>query len=330
MKKKMSFLLCICIMLISFVGCSSNAVSTSSSSGKSVKILLSFTKEENNTFRDTLAEGASSYAKSVGADLNIEDPQGSIEKQVEQFKNAKQNGYSAIICIPENVDTARQLMAAAGDLPIIFVNKCPDEGVLVEDKYIYVGSNEEVAGKYQAEYILEKFASKDEINVVLLKGEKGHSATIGRTNMFIETLNNSEKKVNIIFNDFADFSANVAKDKFNVFLSTNQEFDVVAGNNDAIALGVIESCIENNIDASKLEILGVDATAEGCNAIVEGQMKFTVYQSALGQGEYTARAAIGLATSGTIKGIEHSADDLKHIWIPFEKVDSSNVQKYIN
>ena len=42
--------------------------------------------------------------------------------------------------------------------------------MLEPDKYIYVGSDEGVAGQYQAEYILDQMSDKDEINVVLFKG----------------------------------------------------------------------------------------------------------------------------------------------------------------
>lgn len=328
MRKGISYLLSIIIVSLCFTGCGNGK--SNASNGKGIKILFSYTEEDDNSFRDTLSENAKSYADSVGAILDVQDPEGSIENQVEQFKSAKEKGYSAIICIPENVDTARQLMAAADDLPIIFVNKSPDESVLEEDKYIYVGSNEEVAGKYQAEYILEKFASKSEINIALLKGEKGHSATIGRTNSFIEVLNNSDKKVNIIFNDFADFSTDGAQSQFNVFLSTGQEVDVIACNNDAMSIGVINALRENGIEPSNIPVLGVDATSAGCKAIVDGDMVFTVYQSAAGQGEYTARVAIALATSGTIKDLEYVDEDGKHIWIPFEKVDSSNAKEYMN
>lgn len=304
-----------------FTGCQSGNLSSKTN----IKILFSYTKEVGNNFRDILAENASTYAKSVGSEVVIEESEGSIEKQVEQFKNAKSNGYGAIICIPEDEETAKQLIAAAGDIPIIFLNKSPDEDVLVKDKYIYVGSNEEIAGQYQAEYILEKLSSQDNINVVLLKGEKGHSATIGRTNKFVELLNDSGKNIDIVFNDYADFSVDAAKASFNVFLSTGKTADVVACNNDAMAIGVIEACKENNIDLSSIMILGVDATDDGRNAIINGDMQFTVNQPANLQGEYAARAAIELATKGTIENVDYVDEGLKHIWVPFEKVDKSNV-----
>mgnify|MGYP002538283215 CR=1 FL=1 len=64
--------------------------------------------------------------------------------------------------------------------------------------------------KLQAEYVLDKMASKDEINVVIFKGEKNHSATKGRTEALKTAFKNSGKKVNIVFEDYADWSTDKA------------------------------------------------------------------------------------------------------------------------
>ena len=55
---------------------------------------------------------------------------------------------------------------------------------------------------------------------------------------------------------------------------------------------------------------------------------FTVYQPAKGQGEYVIKAAAELAKGGSISGIEGATKDNKYVYVPFEKVTSSNVSQY--
>ncbi|MFR1950619.1 MAG: hypothetical protein ACLS3D_11815 [Roseburia hominis] len=57
-------------------------------------------------------------------------------------------------------------------------------------------------------------------------------------------------------------------------------------------------------------------------------MAFTVYQSGSGQGEAAVKAAIALGSGGTTQGMEGLSDDGLYVWVPFEKVDSSNVADY--
>ena len=97
------------------------------------------------------------------------------------------------LCGLVSPDIAAEAKAAAGDVPVVFINNAPPDSQLEKDRYIYVASDEFMAGQYQAEYILEKFSSKDEINVVILKGPKGASGTTGRTNGLKRTLKASGK-----------------------------------------------------------------------------------------------------------------------------------------
>lgn len=322
MGRKMSLWLAIVMIVVSVSGCGQNAVG-----GKS-GIKIFFSLNQMDTFRQTLVDSAAEQAAQMGAQFVMEDAEGSIEKQVEQLKAAAAQNYDVIICSPVSVDTAVQLKMSAGDIPIVFVNSCPDEKHLQEGKYIYVGSSEQVAGQFQAEYVLDKLSGRQEINVVLIKGPASHSATEGRTTGVKRTLEASGKQIHYVFEDSANWDTGQAQKLFELFLRTGVSADCVICNNDSMALGVMEACRNNGIDCSTLPILGVDATADGCEAIRSGDMAFTVYQSGSGQGHAAVDAAIQLVGSGSVKDIEGSTEDGKYVWVDFERVDSSNVSNY--
>lgn len=326
MRKKLGILLSLVMFGMSMLtGCGSGS---GASSNEDVKILLVL--NQMDSFRETLVAAARDTAEAEGVQFEFKDAEGSIENQVNYLKSAKAEGYNVILCSPINAETVVELKASAGDIPIVFINSCPDEKQLKEGKYLYAGSDEFVAGQFQAEYVLSKLANRQEINVVLLKGERAHSATSGRTNGVKQTLESSGKKINYVFEDYADWDQNLAKHLFEIFLRTGSPVDCVLCENDSMAIGVIEACKEANIDLSTLPVLGVDATADGCAAIKTGDMAFTVCQSGVGQGRAAVQAAIRFAQGESVDSLEGVSEDGKYVWVPFEKVDSTNVAKYSN
>ncbi len=326
MRKKLGILLSVVMIgMLALTGCGSDS---GVASNKDIKILLVL--NQMDSFRETLVAAARNTAEAEGVQLDFKDAEGSIEKQVNYLKSAEAEGYNVILCSPVSAETVVELKASAGDIPIVFINSCPDEKQLKEGKYVYAGSDEYVAGQFQAEYVLGKLADRQEINVVLLKGEKAHSATNGRTKGVKQTLESSGKTINYVFEDYADWNQELSKHLFETFLRTGSPVDCVLCENDSMALGVIEACKEANIDLSTLPVLGVDATADGCAAIKNGEMAFTVCQSGAGQGEAAVKAAIQFAKGESVDSLEGVSEDGKYVWVPFEKVDSTNVSQYSN
>lgn len=111
-----------------------------------------------------------------------------------QLKQGVKEKYDAILCRHVDTDTAQEMEVVAKEIPIVFFNARPSNDLLVPNRFIYVGSSELTAGKYQAEHILDKLSYLDEMNVMILRGENGNSAAQERTLALEETLKKSDKK----------------------------------------------------------------------------------------------------------------------------------------
>lgn len=301
-------------------GCGNNTNSSGS-------IRIYYAAIESGDYYEGWSDSLNEQAQQHGYTFDVGYAEQSIETQVAQIKSARE-GCDVFLCGPVSADIVTEIEAAAGDLPIVFLNNAPDDDQLQKDKYIYVASDEYMAGQYQAEYILEKFADKEEINVMILKGPKGASGAVGRTNGLKQTLKNSGKKINYVFEDYANWSTDTAKELTGIFLRTGRPVDCVAANNDDMALGSVSAFEDAGIDTSSVLFLGVDASSGGCQAIADGRMDFTAYQPMDDQMASAIEAAGILAEGGSIKDMEGATEDGKYILIPFEKVNSSNVAQY--
>ncbi len=267
-------------------------------------------------------------AAAHGAAFEAGYAQNSVETQEAQIKSAVVSGCDVLLCGPVSPDTVTEIKAAAGDTPIVFINNAPKDRALEKDRYIYVASDEYMAGQYQAEYILEKFGQKEEINVVLLKGPKDASGAAGRTKGLKQTLKASGKTIHYVFEDYADWNQDKAQELTAMFLKTGQPVDCVAANNDDMALGSLSAFEQAGRSTESVLFLGVDASAGGCQAIAEGRMDFTVYQPTAAQISAAVEAADRLASGRSVADLEGASADGKYILIPFERVDSQNVTQY--
>ncbi len=324
MKKKTAVILILAMMSCLLAGC--KVGSFTEGNGDSVKALMILSTED--TYREMVAKEAQDIAKDRGMQLDLVIGDGTSDTQVKTIKDAVAKGYNVIICNPADTATALQLEIAAEDTPMVFFNSCPDERLLKKGQYVYVGSNEQDAGTFQAEYALDKLSGKDTLNVVIIEGENGHSATKGRTSAVKNVLKASGKKINYVFADYADWDKDKAKNLFDIVLKTGRTVDCIICNNDEMALGVIESCKSNKIDPSSFLILGVDATAGGCEAIENGDMGFTVCQSASGQGKACVDAAMALVEGQDLTKVEYAMDNGIYVYVPFEPVSAQNVTEY--
>lgn len=309
------------------VGCGSSNSGASTGSGGGIKALYS--GPPSDTFKQMLMDSLQEAAAEEGMTLDIGAACESVNDQVEQIKDAVASGYNAIVCLPVDRSTALQLEVAAGDLPIIYVNGVPDEQFLKPNKYMAVSSYEYTAGEFQAEYVWNKLGKPSSINAVIIRGELTHNASIQRSLSVKNWLREQGVTVNIVFDDTANWSPQEAEDVFNIFLQTGQPFDAIFCNNDDMALGVVEAMKAAGYDLNKIPVVGVDATAAGCESIAKGEMQFTVFQSAKGQAHMAVQVVEQVVKNGQVEGLEGLTEDGLYVWVPFEPVTSSNVKDYM-
>lgn len=321
MMKKTKAVFMASVMAVMFLsGCQSKSVSNG-------RVNIYYAAIESGDYYEGWADQLKEQAQKQGADFEVGYAEKSIETQAAQIKSAAE-GSSVILCGPVSADIVSELKAAAKDTPIVFINNAPDDSQLEKDRYIYVASDEYMAGQYQAEYILQQYAGRDEINVAILKGPRDASGAAGRTNGLKKTLKASGKKINYVFEDYAGWSSDTAKEFMEMFLKTGSPVDCVAANNDDMALGAAEAFEEAGYDMDSVLFLGVDASEGGCQGIVDGRMDFTVYQPMSSQIAAAVEAAVKLSGGESVSEIDCASKDGKYILLPFEKVDAANVSQY--
>ena len=260
-----------------------------------------------------------------GVNLQVEDAQNDVAKQLDQIKNFVASGVDAIIVNP--VDTsATQAMsdaAAAGNIPLVYVNREPVNVDTLPDNQAFVASNEKDSGTLETKEVCRLFkeAGKTEANVYVIMGELSNQAAVQRTADIDDVIATPECSfIKIIDKQTSNWQRDQAQNLMTNWLSTGTKFDGVIANNDESAIGAIQAMKAAGIDMKSVVVGGVDATQDALAAMQAGDLDATVFQDAAGQGKGSVDAALKLA-----KG---EAVDQK-VYIPFQLVTPANIGDFL-
>ena len=270
----------------------------------------------------------------MGVNLVTQDANNDSSKLIQYIETAKTDGQKAIIINMVDPGTAAQCVEAAGDMYVVFVNRYPSDDSVLNEKVVYVGSDENTSGKYQGEALAEYFKAegKTDIKYILLNGTLGQTSTTLRTESVLKALEDNGINAEEASAPLAcDYDRAEAQTQISPLLETT-EYDCIIANNDAMALGAVEAMKDHNLDPSSLPIVGIDATADGCAAVKSGEMYMTVFQNANGQGAAAIQAAINLINGDDLAantGYEVDDENASILWVPFEPVNADNVDDYM-
>lgn len=280
----------------------------------------------DDNFQTLLRTGMENMAAERGVEVQLEDAQYDVAKQLDQINNFVASGVDAIIVTVVDSSSATALSAAAeaGGVPLIYVNIEPGNVDSLPDNQAFVGSNEiesGTMGAYEACVQLRAAGKSGGATGYILSGNFIHQAAVQRTKDVQDVL--AMDMCNFINIDGAEegmWSRDTAQDIMTNWLSSGGDVDVVFANNDEMAIGAIQALKSVGSDMNDVIVVGVDATQDALLSMSQGELDITVFQNAKAQGGGALDAALELARGGDVD---------QKVYIPFELVTPSNMADYL-
>jgi len=267
--------------------------------------------------REDMDKQAKSYPKGDGVQLQFEDARADVVKQLSQVENFISQNVDAIIVNPvDTASTANIIKAAtAAKIPLVFVNRRPDQKDLPKD-VVAVTSDDVEAGKLQMQYIAEKLGGKGKI--VILLGDLANNSTTNRTKGVKEMLA-KYPGIKIEQEQTGIWLRDKGMTLVNDWLTQGREFNAVLANNDEMAIGASMALKSAGKEKGSVLIAGVDGTPDGLSAITKGDMTVSAFQDAKGQAVGSVEAARKMAKHEPVE---------QNVVIPFQLITPDNVKDF--
>ena len=273
-----------------------------------------------------MRNGMTEHADSLdGVSLQMEDASDDIAKQIDQVTNFVASGVDAIVVNIVDTSAGAAITAAAGDTPLVFVNREPDNVNELPPTQAFVASNEIESGTLSAFQICNNLRADGKAGGAtgyLMNGQLSNQAAVQRTKDVRDVIGMDMCSfMTIIDEQTANWSRDEAQDLMTNWMSSGEPFDFVLANNDEMAIGAIQAMKAAGIDMADVQVGGVDASQDALLSMQAGDYDVTVFQDAFGQGAGSVDAALALAAGETVD---------QKVYIPFKLVTPANMGDFLS
>ncbi len=243
-------------------------------------------------------------------ELTVFDGRYDASVQFGQFETMVSQDFDGIIFVPIDIEAGAAAVdaAVAAGIPVVGSNTRVNSDQLLS----YVGSNDVLAGRLQAEGVIELMGGSG--NVVILEGPLGQSAQIERREGNLEAIEAAEG-INILEMQTANWSRAESLDRMeNWLVAHGEEIDGVIGQNDEMALGAIQALQARGMDPAMMPTSGIDGISDALLAVKDGSLNFSLLQDARGQAE----GSLDVLLRGIIG---ESYEPQGQLWTQYEDLD---------
>lgn len=310
--------------------------------GDKIKVGLSFSdfaterwKNEEVLIRGLLEE--------KGYEVLSAEANQDVKLQNDQIDNMVSQGVQALIIIAQD-----------GDAVVTSVDKAADAGVKViaYDRLIksakiagYISFNNVEVGRQQADGVMKALdienwdvAANGPARVAKLGGSPtDNNAILFRQGQdeIVDPLVEAGK-VEIVADQWVENwdAANALKLMENILTGAGNDIDAVVASNDGTALGALQALKAQDM-AGTVPISGQDATADGCNSIVKGELTVSILKDIRNLGPLSVEMADKLIKGEAVEGLsEYTLAELTNdpskegnvmaLFLPVEQVNADN------
>ena len=291
----------------------------------------------NDNFMTLFRTELESYLKEIGfTDITIVDGANDQATQSGQIDNFIADGVDVLIINPVNSSSAATItdkVVGAG-IPLVYINREPDEA---EEKrwqdngwdVTYVGCDARQSGTMQGEIIADlgldaiDFNGNGKVDYIMIEGDPENVDAQYRTEFSVKALQDAGLEVNELDDQVGMWDTTKGQELVANSLAQNgNEIEVVFCNNDAMALGALESIKAAGRTVGKdIYLVGVDALTEVVEDVIDGSITGTVFNDHIAQSHSAADAAANFVTG---KGNDY------YIGCDYVKVTKDNAQSILD
>ncbi|WP_026527584.1 substrate-binding domain-containing protein [Butyrivibrio sp. VCD2006] len=362
MKKKLISLLVVTAMVVTMLsGCSGSQANTADNTGSDSSASETVSKTGNkdastnvlslldkkvgvciyqfeDDFMTLFRNELKNYlvAQGFSADnISIADGKGSQDIQTSQIKDFIDSGVDVLIINPVNASSASEItdLAMEANIPLVYINREPDNAE--EQRWTdndwnvcYVGCDARQSGTYQGEIISDLGMGAVDLNkngkveYIMVQGDPENIDAQYRTDFSIKAIEDAGMETKCVASDVGNWEKEQAKTIVADALAAHPETEVVFCNNDAMALGALES-IESagRTVGTDIYLVGVDALIEALEDVIDGKMTGTVFNDHFSQAHSAADAAINY-----VKGQSND----HYIGCDYVKITVDNAQEILD
>lgn len=322
-------------------GCS--GISGGGTDGKvSLRIGVSLYQTDDtfiNNLRSELESRAKEYEQETGAriTLDIQSAKGNQRTQNNQVERFISLGCDVLCINPVDRMAVSSIIdhAVSAQVPVVFFNRQPvEEDMNRWDQLYYVGVDAKETAILQGQIVISHYEKHPEafdrngdgvIKYVLLEGESSHQDSLIRTEWSIQTLKDAGIPIERLTGGIASWERPQASALVEQWLEEYPgQIELIISNNDDMALGALDAM--DRLGAGGIQVVGIDATEPGTEAVMSGRMMGTVSAD---KAQY-ARAIFELAVAKA-RGKDIPADlemeNETYYWCPQSVVNQEDFEE---